>query len=135
MKKVVLLTIVFMLVLSTVSTCLAFPAAGKYESETILLYPEPGYERYGSLWSLEIQMTDHYSGSFLASAKGAWVGEWTAPLSLPQNSQGRYAISINNENRWTSFELEENSDGSVTVYLPKELVTPKCNKVTLQKVK
>lgn len=134
MKRGTFLVLVVLIVVTFASTCFAFPSAGKYESESILLYEDNTSKRYGSLWTFEVQQSDQYSGRILFNAKGVWIGNWTAPLEITKSSDGRYSLEVIDGARRSHWvAIEENQDGSITLYGLSNQMPLKNLKVTLYK--
>lgn len=113
MKKVVWI-LVCLFVVSIAGTCLAFPAAGRYESNERKILDETG-EDAGPLWIIKIN-ENAYSGTIETASKGYWKGAWSIPSDINKNSSGRYEVNLVGDPKGY-MEIEENGDGSLIVYV------------------
>lgn len=105
---------VWLLIVSIAGTCLAFPAAGRHESDKRNILYETG-EDVGPLWVLNINEKG-YSGIIETFSKGCWRGSWSVPTTINKNSSGRYGGNlVGNPNGY--MEIEENGEGSLIVYV------------------
>jgi len=113
MKKVVWL-LVCLFIVSIAGTCLAFPAAGVYESDKRNILFETG-EDAGPLEVLKIN-ENGYSGTIENWSKGYWKGSWSVSAAINKNSSGRYEVNlVGSPNGY--MEIEENGDESLIVYV------------------
>ncbi|MDR3590764.1 MAG: hypothetical protein P4N41_14015 [Negativicutes bacterium] len=127
MKKSAAILMVAVLILTAGGVCQAFPASGEYGSIERARTSDTGEIVDIPLWKLTINRSDIYSGDFVLLAKGAWIGTWTAPLSISPNQDGRYPITVT-EKSWPRnqirVDLEETNDGLV-MYVNFDPVSPR----------
>ena len=117
MKKSLLFVAVVSMLFLNVSLCLAFPEPGRYGSEEKARASDTGELLDIPLWRLEVDRADCYSGKLLWASRGIWIGDWTAPLGISPNKDGRYELESRTQYSVIKMEIQETSETSFIMYV------------------
>jgi hypothetical protein len=120
-KKILGMCLIVLLVSSLSANCLAFPALGAYESMEKDNIPQGENATTAARYNFVVDKTENkFFGTFNELRSGGIKGEWSAPLSIMKNNEGRYVIECIFDNGASKFnglrEIEEITDISFKMY-------------------
>lgn len=121
MKKISGMSLTVLLIISFAANCFAFPAPGTYESMEKDNIPPGENAATAARYSFVIEKSENkYFGTFNELRQGGVRSEWSVPLSIVKNNEGRYLIECvfdSGERKFNGVrELEEISDASFKMY-------------------
>ena len=121
MKKRFGMGLTVLLLVSFAASCFAFPAPGTYESMEKDNIPPGENAVTAARYSFVIEKSENkYYGTFNELRKGGVQSEWSAPVSIVKNNEGRYLIECvfdSGGSKTTGVrEIEEISDASFKMY-------------------
>lgn len=121
MKKISGMCLMILLVISFTVNCFAFPALGTYESMEKDNIPQGESAATAARYTFVVDKSENkFFGIFNELRQDGIKGEWSVPLSIIKNNEGRYVIECIFDSGAGKFngvrEIEEISDGSFKMY-------------------